>query len=78
MSIEDRLRQIVTALPEQASVTLAVLLVKEWLEVEVLCRLRSDPSQPPAGAADTESGWVRGAQRSERVCKLSADALACL
>ncbi len=34
MSIEDRLRQIVTALPEQASVTLPVLLVKEWLAVE--------------------------------------------
>ncbi len=34
MSIEDRLRRIVTALPEQASVTLPVLLVKEWLEVE--------------------------------------------
>ncbi len=34
MSIEDRLRQIVNALPEQASVTLPVLLVKEWLEME--------------------------------------------
>ncbi len=34
MSIEDRLRRIVTALPEQASVTLPVLLVKEWLETE--------------------------------------------
>ncbi len=32
--IEDRLRQIVTALPEQASVTLPVVVVKEWLEVE--------------------------------------------
>ncbi len=35
MSIEDRLRQIVTALPEQASVTLPVVLVKEWLDLEV-------------------------------------------
>ena len=34
MSIEDRLRQIVTALPEQASVTLPVVLVKEWLDLE--------------------------------------------
>ncbi len=35
MSIEDRLRQIVTALPEQASVTLPVVVVKEWLDLEV-------------------------------------------
>ena len=34
MSIEDRVRRVVTALPEQASVTLPVLLVKEWLEIE--------------------------------------------
>ncbi len=34
MSIEDRLRQIVTALPEQASVTLPVVVVKEWLDLE--------------------------------------------
>ena len=34
MSIEDRLRRIVTALPEQASVTLPVVLVKEWLDLE--------------------------------------------
>ncbi len=34
MSLEDRLRRIVTALPEEASVTLPVLLVKEWLEME--------------------------------------------
>ncbi len=34
MSIEDRLLQIMNALPEQASVTLPVALVKEWLEME--------------------------------------------
>ncbi len=34
MSLEDRLRRIVTALPEQASVTLPVVLVKEWLDLE--------------------------------------------
>ncbi len=34
MSIERRLREIVTALPEQASVTLPVVLVKEWLDLE--------------------------------------------
>ncbi len=34
MSLEDRLRRIVTALPEEASVTLPVLLVKEWLDLE--------------------------------------------
>ncbi len=34
MSIEDRLRRIVTALPEQASVTLPVAVVKVWLAVE--------------------------------------------
>ncbi len=34
MSLEDRLRQIVTALPDQASVTLPVFLVKEWLEID--------------------------------------------
>ena len=34
MSLEDRLRRIVTALPGEASVTLPVLLVKEWLEME--------------------------------------------
>ena len=34
MSLEDRLRRIVTALPEQASVTLPVRVVKEWLEVD--------------------------------------------
>jgi hypothetical protein len=43
MSLEDRLRRIVTALPEQASVTLPVLLVKEWLEVAA-----EIPSPPPA------------------------------
>ncbi len=36
MTIEDRLRKIVSVLPEQASVTLPVLLVKEWLEVEAV------------------------------------------
>ena len=34
MSIEDRLLQIMNALPEQASVTLPVALVEEWLEME--------------------------------------------
>ncbi len=34
VSIEDRLRRIVTALPEQASVTMPVVVVKEWLEIE--------------------------------------------
>ncbi len=34
MSLEDRLRQIVIALPDEASVTLPVVVVKEWLEVE--------------------------------------------
>ncbi len=34
MSIEDRLRQIVTALPEQASVTLPVVVVREWLDMD--------------------------------------------
>ena len=34
MTIQDRLRAIVNALPEQASVTLPVLVMKEWLEVE--------------------------------------------
>ncbi len=34
MTIEDRLRRIVTALPEQANVTLPVLVVKGWLEGE--------------------------------------------
>ncbi len=33
-SIEDKLRLIVTALPEQASVTLPILVVMKWLEVE--------------------------------------------
>ena len=34
MSLEDRLRQIVTALPNHASVVLPVPVVKEWLELE--------------------------------------------
>lgn len=34
MTLEDRLRQIVTALPDEASVTLPVGVVKEWLDTE--------------------------------------------
>ncbi len=64
MSIEDRLRQIVTALPDEASVTLPVVVVKEWLEVEaddprddltvadVALQLRRSPG--------TVREWIRG------------------
>ncbi len=50
MSIEDRLRRIVTALPEQASVTLPVVLVKEWLDLEADARplTRHRPRLDPA------------------------------
>ncbi len=34
MSLEDRLRQIVIALPDEASVTLPVVVVREWLDMD--------------------------------------------
>ena len=63
MSIEDRLRQIVTALPEQASVTLPVLLVKEWLEVEAddpLADLTvADVAEQLGRSPGTVRDWIR-------------------
>ncbi len=63
MSIEDRLRWIVTALPEQASVTLPVLLVKEWLEVEADDPLAdftvADVAEQLGRAPGTVRDWIR-------------------
>ncbi len=63
MSLEDRLRQIVTALPEQASVTLPVVLVKEWLETEAddpLADLRvADVAQQLGRSPGTVRDWIR-------------------
>ena len=63
MSIEDRLRQIVTALPEQASVTLPVGVVKEWLEVEAddpLADLTvADVAEQLGRSPGTVRDWIR-------------------
>ena len=63
MSIEDRLRQIVTALPEQANVTLPVVLVKEWLEVEAddpLADLTvADVAEQLGRSPGTIRDWIR-------------------
>ncbi len=63
MSLEDRLRQIVTALPEQASVTLPVLVVKEWLEVEADDSLAdltvADVSLQLGRSPGTVRDWIR-------------------
>ena len=63
MSIEDRLRQIVTALPEQASVTLPVMLVKEWLEMEADDPLADltvgEVAQQLGRAPSTVREWIR-------------------
>ena len=64
MSIEDRLRQIVTALPEQASVTLPVLVVKEWLEVEADDPLADVTVADVAGQLGRSPGTVRDWIRS--------------
>ncbi len=63
MSIEDRLRRIVTALPEQASVTLPVLLVKEWLDLEAddpLADLTvTDVAEQLGRSPGTVRDWIR-------------------
>ncbi len=63
MSIEDRLRQIVTALPEQASVTLPVVLVKEWLDLEAddpLADLTvADVAEQLGRSTGTIRDWIR-------------------
>ncbi len=63
MSLEDRLRLIVTALPEQASVTLPVVVVKEWLENEAddpLADLTvADVAEQLGRAPGTVRDWIR-------------------
>ncbi len=63
MSIEDRLRRIVTALPEQASVTLPVLVVKEWLDLEAddpLADLTvADVAEQLGRSPGTVRDWIR-------------------
>ncbi len=63
MSIEDRLRQIVTALPEQASVTLPVLVVKGWLDMEAddpLADLTvADVAEQLGRSPGTVRDWIR-------------------
>ncbi len=63
MSIEDRLRQIVTALPDQASVTLSVGVMKEWLEVEAdnpLANLTmADVAEQLRRSPGTVRDWIR-------------------
>ena len=64
MSIEDRLRGIVTALPEEASVTLPVVVVKEWLEVEAddpLADLTvADVAEQLGRSPGTVRDWIPG------------------
>ncbi len=63
MSIEDRLRRIVTALPDQASVTLPVSLVKEWLEMEADDPLEdltvADVARQLRRSPGTVRDWIR-------------------
>ncbi len=63
MSLEDRLRQIVIALPDEASVTLPVVVVKEWLEVEAddpLADLTvADVARQLGRSPGTVRDWIR-------------------